>query len=114
MCLTCLDFTKCEELETKEATPVCSEKEVCVPEMPPHTEPLRPIASLQDEDNFIVDGFDFSTGVSICLAMDEELEDSGHKAKNGITDTTALFKMMQLKDGADDLHSELPLQRAVL
>ena len=52
----------------------------------------EPSQSLPLEDNFIVDGFDFSTGVSICLAMDEELEDSG---ENGVDGTAELFKRMQ-------------------
>ena len=63
-----------------------------------HTEPAHSVPSPRDEDNFIVDGFDFSTGVSICLAMDEELDDLGHKGKNGVDESAALFKMTQTTD----------------
>eukprot|EP00731_Ephydatia_muelleri_P023671 Em0015g1254a len=87
------DVTKCEDLKAKEAASVFQQvgSEGAPDPIKVHSQ-TEPSQSLPLEDNFIVDGFDFSTGVSICLAMDEELEDSG---ENGVDGTADLFKRMQ-------------------
>lgn len=66
------------------------------------TEPSHSATPQRSEDNFIVDGFDFSTGVSICLAMDEDIEDSSGVGRSGVDETTELFKLMQTTESADN------------
>ena len=104
-----LDVTKYEDLKVKEGEttqPVGSEGTSDHVKVQSQTQPLQSSTPLRPEDNFIVDGFDFSTGVSICLAMDEDLEDSGDKGKDGVDETAQLFRMMQTT--TDSSQGELP------
>lgn len=64
--------------------------------LPTAAAPSNPAAQQEEENEFILDGFDFSTGVSICKALDldDDDEDEQEGGKRGSLPPSAATKGM--------------------